>query len=155
MTFRRRRRFAWFEIAPAPRRVHCVWQQCFHFVQFSSEAPHHKRCARQTVLPDVRAPDCRRSFDGWAEETLAEPHRNKALGCHDSYLRGIWHLKGIWIGVSPSGAVMWGHHESSKGFGITCHILSFSASLFSSVLFLFASAYKRGIFNSNCTKWNA
>lgn len=63
MTFRRRRRFAWFEIAPAPRRVHCVRQRCFHFVHFSPEAPHHQRCARQTVLtsaniPDVRVPDC-------------------------------------------------------------------------------------------------
>lgn len=83
MIFRRRRRFAWFEIAPAPRRVHCVRQRCFHLVHFSPEAPHHRRCARQTVLtsaniPDVRVPGCPRSFDGWAEDPLAEPHRNKA-----------------------------------------------------------------------------
>lgn len=113
MTFIRRRRFAWFEIAPAPRRVHCVRQRCFHFVHFSPEAPHHQRCARQTVLtsaniPDVRVPDCPRSFDGGAEDPLAEPHRNKALGRHDSYLRGIWHLKGIWIEVSTSESVNWG-----------------------------------------------
>lgn len=30
MTFRKGRKFAWLGIAPAPRRVHCVRQQCFH-----------------------------------------------------------------------------------------------------------------------------
>lgn len=89
--------------------------------RFSFQAPHHKRRARQTVvtsanIPDVRVPDCRRSFDGWAEETLAEPHRNKALGCHDSYLRGIWHLKCICIEVSISDGANWGVHESPKDF---------------------------------------
>lgn len=159
MTFSKGRRFAWLEIAPTPRRVHCVRQQCFHQkkMRFSFQAPRHKRRANQTVvtsanIPDVRVPDCRRSFDGWAEETLAEPHHNKALGCHDSYLRGIWHLRSIWIEVSISDGANWGVHESSKDFAITCHILSFSVFLFSSFLFLFVVSCRRSTVSTKCIK---
>lgn len=44
---------------------------------------------------------CRRRVDRWSEETLdtvagseinSEPHCNRGLGRHCSYLRGIWHL---------------------------------------------------------------
>lgn len=159
MTFRKGCSFAWLEIAPAPRHVHCVWQQCFRHkkMHFSFQAPHHKRRARQTVvtpanIPDVQVPDCRRSVDGWAEETLAESHRNKALGCHDSYLRGIWHLECICTEVSISDGGNWGIHESSKDFAITCHILLFSVSLFSSFLFLFAFSCRKSRVSTNCIK---
>lgn len=132
---------------------------CDSSVRFSFQAPHHKHRAHQMVvtsanIPDVRVPNCRRSFDRWVEETLAEPHRNKALGCHGSYLRGIWHLKCICIEVSVTKDENRGLQNSPKDLAITCHILSFSASLFSSFLFLFVFSCRMSRVSTNCIKMN-
>lgn len=87
-------------------------------MRFSFRAPHHKRRALQTVvtseanIPDVRVPDCRRSLDGWAEETprWATPQQGvgspRQLPARDlapemhlhrrEHLRW-WKLRGSWI----------------------------------------------------------
>lgn len=104
----------------------------------------------------------RRSIGGWSEKTLdavagleinSEPHCNRGLGRHCSYLRGIWHLgytreraRERSVHEGPAGiqddsrCVRPGSEDRTSAF--TSHILSFFASPFSSGLVLFVSSYR-------------
>lgn len=68
--------------------------------RYKNTLPISVRACRQ-INPAVWVSGCRHSIDRWVKETLdaptgletnSEPHCNRGLGRHCSYLRGIWHL---------------------------------------------------------------
>lgn len=101
-----RHQSVWSYIALAPRDVHCVRcvtavfppiKTLFLLNLVITNVP----ARQQEINPAVWVSGRRHSIDRWVKETLdavagleinSEPHCNRRLGGHCSYLRGIWHL---------------------------------------------------------------